>query len=135
MIPMGLVMMLPPGVRNPTNSILLRVNQGELTQGHPIDQNFWLYFDIKKGLTISKFTRLGANEQNWFGSKLQFSGIDPATQSIAGYGENLIDQIFGTGKFIHELRVGTRHQSWQQVFCLFLEGLVWIFAATPKLVT
>jgi hypothetical protein len=134
-VPMELVMTLPSGVRNAANSIHLNINKHELAQGHPLEEHFWLFFDLKEGIKPDKFGRLAPDERIWIEAKLRLDGIDPTVQKVEGYGNNIIRQIVAEHKFVGELRKLTRRTTWRRVFSPFLEELVWVLAATTRVMT
>ncbi|WP_262049079.1 hypothetical protein [Bradyrhizobium sp. Bra78] len=135
LVPLPIVMNLPSGVRNPTNTILLRVSQEEISNGHPLAEQFWLFFDVKEGSTPQKFGRMTENDQAWIISKAKLANIDPSEHSVAGYGDRVIGQVFAENKFKSELRKETRHPNWRDVFAGFLDEIIWVFLAGRKIIT
>ena len=135
MIPFELVMALPSGMRNPTNAVQLRIKREELARGVQVEDRYWNFFDIKEGLNPDRFERMLPEEGNWIRAKLEFSGVDPEQKSVTGYGDSVIRQILDENKYVSELRNLTRHSSWRNVFSRFFDELVWVLAATPKIIT
>jgi hypothetical protein len=134
-VPMSLVMSLPSGVRNRTNAVLLEIEGQEKRRGHALDHRYWLFFDVKEGLTADKFGKMEFSDKKWISSKLELAKIDPFERNIEGYGDNIVRQIFSENRFQSELRKLTRHHDWQNIFSSFLEDFVWILAASKRVVT
>lgn len=134
-LPMGLVMELPSGIRNRTNRVLLRVDAEERLRGGRLEDRYWLFFDVKEGLTREKFEGMGQLDREWVAAKLQYAGVDPLGEDLAGYGDRVIRQVFAENRFQGELRKLTRHGDWRQVFSSFLEDIVWALVAPRKVVT
>jgi hypothetical protein len=135
LVPLELVMALPSGKRNPTNAIQLTIRQQEANQGHPRNEQYWHFFDLKEGLLTAKFARLDAMEKSLVRNRLQLARVDPESQNVVGYGDRVIRQIFGENQYMSELRKLTRDGSWRDVFCSFIEEFIWVFLSTTKVVT
>jgi hypothetical protein len=114
---------------------LLKVSQEEIANGHPLEDQFWLFFDVKEGLTPQKFARLSKKDQAWIISKVQLADIDPSEHAVSGYGDKVLSQVFAENRFKSELWKETRHQNWRGVFSSFLDELVWVFLAGRKIIT
>jgi hypothetical protein len=128
-------MNLPSGVRNPTNAMLLKISEQEKARGRLLEEQYWLFFDVKEGLVPEKFARMGEDDKAWILSKAQLAGIDPTESTMPGYGDKVIGQLFAENKFKSELRRETRHHIWRSVFGSFLDELIWVFAAGRKVIT
>lgn len=134
-LPMSLVMELPSGIRNRTNGILLQIDAEERAHGERLEEKYWLFFDVKEGLTREKFEGMTQADRDWVATKLQYAGVDPLTENLTGYGDRVIRQVFAENRFQGDLRKLTRHGDWRHVFSAFLEDIVWALVASRKVVT
>jgi hypothetical protein len=126
-IPMELVIGLPTLKTHKTNAIVVKVDASEIAGS---SDQFWLYFDIKEGLSIQRFTALDDKARDWLRAKLAAAGIDPEKQDIEGYGSKVPSQIFDGNKHQSELRRLTRQAKWCSVFDDFIKQIIWVFAAS-----
>lgn len=134
-VPFAVVMTLPSGNRNSSNRILSQVARSEAVAGHASEERYLLFFDLKEGLIVEKFSKLPEEERAWIEGKLNLAGVDPYNQGLTGYGDKLIRQIFEQNEFASELRRMTQQNSWRTVFASFIETLVWPFAAGARIIT
>jgi hypothetical protein len=134
-VPMELVMALPSGHKNPANALHLEISNQEVAQGHSLEEYFWLFFDLKEGMSAARFAKLAPDDKAWLDAKLNLCGVKAADLNIGGYGDSIIRQIFADNKFVGELAKLTRRQNWRTVFSPFLEEVLWILVSTSRIVT
>jgi hypothetical protein len=134
-IPMGLAMIFPSGVANASNRVLLAIADAEIRNGHAPDQQFWLFFDIKQGLTSGQIERMRANDKGWIVSKMQLINIQTDRVILRGYGDRMLAQLNAENRFLGELRKLTRERRWSDVFTDFLNEMIWVFLAGPRIRT
>ncbi|MGJ5041883.1 MULTISPECIES: hypothetical protein [unclassified Bradyrhizobium] len=135
LVPLAIVAQLPCGKGSVTNGVHLNIAAAEKVGGHASTDAFWLYFDLKEGVSVEKVNRLNDAERDWLTGKLSLVGIDPAHVSIPGYGENIIKQLFESNRLLGEYRDAVQHRSWRDVFDHFISEMVWIFAGAPRVRT
>jgi hypothetical protein len=135
LVPMEIVMGLQSGFRNPTNQIMLEVERLERGAGERPEHYYWLFFDLKLGLTSQRFRELSPNDGPWVLAKLQLAKCDPNAQDVGGYGERVVPQLFAANRMQSDLRNKTRQHDWRDVFAAFLDGILWPMIAARKVVT
>jgi hypothetical protein len=136
-LPLSLVLSLPCGVGNAANGLLLAIDTEEQAKGHDRDERFWLFFDVKDGVTRSRFFEAVQHDEgrNWFDAKIQLIGLTPNATEISGYGSRLFDQLAADGRYIAEFRRLTRQSDWRETFADFIDDFVWIFAGGRRVAT
>jgi hypothetical protein len=135
MLPMTLVFGLSSGFRNASNSVLLKIQEQEVARRHSANEYYWLFFDVKGGLSLTKLSGLAPLERNWIEEKLALAGFDATKRNLSGYGDNVMRQLFEGNNRAKELRRMTRQQSWRVCFSVFVEELIWPLAASPRVIT
>ena len=134
-LPPDLVMTLPSGVGNKSNEVLIAIADRETAAGVHGSEAFWLFFDLKEGLTTEKIRRLTRQaEIDWIATKLSYVGLTIDNVSIGGYGERLFDQL-ANGPHLAALRALTRENRWREVFASFLEQIIWVLVGGKRVVT
>ena len=134
-VPFSLIMTLPSGQGNASNSKLLQINQAEVSARQAIETYFWLFFDFKEGVKTEKFKKLNETDRAWIELKLRLARIDPYSQELLGYGDKIVSQLWNENRFLSELRRLTHHDLWRRVFALFIDEILWPFAASAKIIT
>jgi hypothetical protein len=135
-LPMDLMMSLQSGKTNPTNHHYLKAASHETSHGHDCRRSFWLFVDLKEGLskeTLGKLT--DPKDRAWVSEKLTTLGIDVENESLSGFGSKVFDQIAANNQHLAELRRATRCNSWREIFFEFIDYLLWIFAGGRRIVT
>jgi hypothetical protein len=134
-IPMDLAMKLPSGLGNGSNRYLLAIADAEIVAGHVLGHQFWLFFDLKEGLTGERIEQLEGNEKGWIEAKLRLIGLDLDQVSLGGYGDRMFAQLSAENRFWDELRKLTRERRWGDIFDIFLTELIWCFISPVKVRT
>src|SRR5713226_320841 len=89
-IPMELMMSLQCGKSNTANHQYLKIADHEKQQQHDCKRSFWLFVDLKQGLsekTVHKLT--DARDKAWVTEKLGILGLELTTVSIHGFGDKV----------------------------------------------
>ena len=100
-----------------------------------VDNCFWLYFDIKKGLDgsqlMDKLESKGISETvvDWICQKIDCSKSELAERQIRGLGEGVIKGFLKDGEALGSFHQYVRSNDWQCMFGDYLEKLVWYFVA------
>ena len=135
LIPLEVLLSFPCAHRHRTNSMLLRIAAEEIKNRHPTNQQYWLFFDSKEGLSTDRFQRLSPAEQGWITSKTALANFDPSDSDIEGYGNRITNQLFNDNRLQSDFMRISKQPVWQSIFSTFIETLVWPAAASTKVYT
>jgi hypothetical protein len=98
--------------------------------------HFWLFFDIKKGLNDRSLRKIKCEyARPWLEEKIRLANLKPEEFSIAGFGDNIVNQVFASGRATNDLRKIFKAADWWKTFGSFSHDLMWTCLAKPRQIT
>lgn len=135
-LPIEFMMSLQSGTTNPANHHFIKIADHEVSQDHDCKRSFWLFVDLKEGLSKETFGKLSnPKDRDWIEEKLAIIGFDLEKDSLSGFGSKVFDQIAARSHHLADLRRTTRCNAWRDIFFEFIDYLLWIFAGGRRVVT
>ncbi|GEM_PF-4633232 len=111
-------------------SILCEISYAEEQLRVPPGERFELFFDMKRGLDISKSATSGHPETaEWITAKVNLAQSMAEEAAIAGFGDNILRRTLDSNAAMAEFSRSIRSKDWQDVFGPFVQRLRWLFIA------
>jgi hypothetical protein len=127
LIPLDLVQRMGSAQERASAIAVLRAvaEKEQRAQVEPGDR-YWLYFDIKNGVTPGSLKKLAESELAWVEKKLSMVGLKPDSATIDGFGDRVIRQLLSSNALCAELVKEIGKRSWTDTFAESFEELLWM---------
>jgi hypothetical protein len=117
------------------NTFVPMVEAWEETTSIPRTERFWLFFDVKGGLSSEAASKINPLDKKWLDDRLKIAGLTAAPWIHTGYGTNVISCLRVDNAAQAELRRHVRSKNWLAVFSPMCSQLLWFFASAVPLIT
>jgi hypothetical protein len=134
-IPHDVVTLLQCAVGNEWNRKIKRISDWENRGRKPLEEAFWLFFDVKEGLAATGLGAFSPAEMEWILPRLKASGQLPDGWGYSGYGQKVVELLLQSGQALAALRRIIRTSEWWHVFGSFFDDIAWFGAAARRLTT
>jgi hypothetical protein len=134
-IPHGVVMMLDSAEGCEWNRIIPRIEDWETVGRKSEKEAFWLFFDVKQGLSHIDLEAFSPSEIAWVEPRIGASGRLSGEWAYPGYGERVVAQMMQNNQALDALRKAIRRSDWKDVFKSYFNNIIWFGAASVKLNT
>jgi hypothetical protein len=137
MIPLEALLFVAAGnAEKRAAQILDKINQAEQLVGTSESRLFYLHFDMKSGYSPEYLARIAdSHTRNWVISGLKKGDLDPHSDYLSGFGQNLIKRVGESSSALEVLHGQIRSSRWKSVFFDFLDDLSWICAGPAPSIT
>ena len=112
------------------NSKIPRIENWERLGRKSENEAFWLFFDVKRGLSHVDVELLSEKEVAWVQPRLNVLGTLPAGWTYPGYGKSVVAQLLDNNRALDAFRKAIRHSAWQRIFVQYFVNIIWVGAAS-----
>ncbi|WP_428685362.1 hypothetical protein [Reyranella sp.] len=120
--------------RTPSIGILRSIAEAEAKKNIDKLTEFWMYFDIKKGLSEPTLAALKKKERDWVQQRAKLINLDVGLTPIEGFGDKVLHQLLQSNLACSELVKVIATKNWRDCFAGLFSELLWLcLARTPKL--
>lgn len=114
------------------NTVIPRIERWERSGGKPEAESFWLFFDIKEGLSSEKLGLMNENQRDWIQQRLAVAGSFRGEWVYPAYGKKVVPLLLDSGLAMSDFRKLVRAVKWRSVFGEFFDKILWFGAAGAK---
>ena len=134
-IPHEVIMMMQSSIGCKWNSMVSRIKEWESKGSKREVEAFWLFFDVKEGLSSDEILSLSKDGREWIGQRLNVAGAFSGEWRYSGYGSSVVPQLLEDNRALDEIRKRIREPTWWKVFGEVFSDIVWFGAASKRLNT
>jgi hypothetical protein len=117
------------------NGLLPKIQTWEEANSVPLAERFWLFFDVKDGLSSEMIVAIDSRDIKWMHDRLLAADLSATPWRHTGYGHSVLSILGADNASLSELRRSVRHKNWLDVFSPLCKRLLWFFVAANPLKT
>jgi hypothetical protein len=134
-IPYEVLLILKCSVGCTWNILIPKIQDWEDSNEVPENNRFWLYFDVKNGMSSEDANSILGSDRIWISARLQAAGITEDNWKHCGYGDKIIALLRSDNSALSQLRKAVRDNKWMSVFSGLFLRMLWFFAASRPINT
>lgn len=92
-------------------------------------ERFWLFVDLKSGLSDEQMEKLSDDERTWVVSRLAMAG---SARSYRGFGNTIVSQVLASNAAMAALSAQIRREDWWARFEVTFARVLWFLMASRR---
>ena len=129
LIPNNIVFSLPCAVGCAWTSLFASIEASEAGATTATADRYWLYFDIKRGLTPGRLAGIPNPSRGWIMNKLAPVQLPNSDENDNGFGSNVVSALFESAGSLAAFRRELARRDWKDHFFPSFLNVIWWFAA------
>lgn len=135
LLPTELVSLLQSAAGHGTIGILQQIESLEKASGCPPHDRYWMYFDVKLGLSQDRLNSMHRDGQAWHKAKLEMIGMPIEDLAIEGFGKQVIPTMKSDGSLVSLFASKMREKKWLEIFSESFAYAGWFFISEKPSIT